>query len=351
LLLVGLCTVAGCSQHPTAPTAATDGVPAVAAALAEEGTPASAMRSLAGRATNVLTGAGAAGVAIEIAGVAELAADAEGTFALESEAPDGRYRVTVSGASVVERQTSLAFPGGTALLSLIPTSFNLSAFDEMVRHFGEPGVLKRWTQAPTLVIETSWLDRDASIDASGLPRDALVASAEQQSEAAIHEVVGQLSRALPLLTGGQLTAFGSVSRQTTAVGEALPFDTWSNAITVVRYPGAGACQGFTSIAYAEDYSIISARILLQSCTNSLAGAVVAHELGHALGYAHVSGTSSVMMATVVSDVTEFDRQAATIAYLRPPGNRAPDVDPEAFTVNQPQRKSASGRVRIVSLVP
>jgi hypothetical protein len=111
--------------------------------LAEDGAaPPEALRSLAGRATNVLTGAGAAGVAIQITGVADLAADANGNFALQSEAPGGRYRVTVSGATVVERQTSVTFPGGTALLSLIPTSFDLRAFDEMVRHFGEAGVLK-----------------------------------------------------------------------------------------------------------------------------------------------------------------------------------------------------------------
>lgn len=350
LIVVLLCTAA-CSQHPTAPSAEFDRVSAVGSASVEDDAAPVVLRSLAGRATNVLTGAGAGGVAIQIIGVADLAADANGNFALESEAPAGRYRVTVSGANVVERQTSLAFPGGTALLSLIPTSFNLRAFDEMVRNFGEPGVVKRWTQAPALVIETSLLDRDVSLDASGIPHDTVVASADQQSDAAIDELVRQLTRALPLLTGGQIAAFSRVSRQTTAAGEAVPFDTASHVITVVRYPGTGTCRGFTSIAYGEDYSVLAARSLLQVCTGSLVGAVVSHELGHALGYGHVTGTSSVMTATVVGDVTEFDRQAATIASLRPPGNRAPDTDPDPFTVNQSRRGSASGRVRIVSLVP
>jgi len=351
LIVALLCTSVACSQHPTAPSAEFDRVSAVGSASAEDDAAPVVLRSLTGRATDVFTGAGAAGVAIRVAGVADLAADANGSFALESEAPDGRYRVTVSGANVVERQTSLAFPGGTALLSLIPTSFNLRAFDEMVRQFGDVGVLKRWTQAPALVIETSLLDRDASIDASGIPHDTIVASADQQSEVAINEIVGQLTRALPLLTGGQIAAFSRVSRQTTAAGEAVPFDTASNAITVVRYPGTGTCRGFTSIAYAEDYSVVAARMLLQVCTGALVGAVVSHELGHALGFGHVTGTPSVMTATVVGDVTEFDRQAATIAYVRPPGNRAPDADPDTFTVNQSRRGSASGRVRIVSLVP
>jgi hypothetical protein len=346
-----LCTVVACSQHPTAPSGEGDRVSAVGSAATDDGAASAALRSLAGRATNVLTGAGAAGVAIQITGVADLASDANGDFALESEAPDGRYRVTVSGANVVERQTSLVFPGGTALLSLIPTSFNLRAFDEMVRHFGEAGVLKRWAQAPALVIETSLLDPDASLDASGLPREVIVASAEQQSETAINEVVGQLTRALPLLTGGQVAAFSSVSRHTTAAGEEVPFDTASNVITAVRYRGTGACHGFTSIAYAEEYAVVAARMLLQVCTSPLAGAVVSHELGHALGYGHVSGTSSVMTATVVSDITAFDRETATIAYVRPPGNRAPDADPDTFIVNQSRRGSASMRVTIVPFVP
>jgi hypothetical protein len=38
--------------------------------------------------------------------------------------------------SVVERQTTLTFPGGHAMVSLIPSTFNVAAFDEMTRQFG-----------------------------------------------------------------------------------------------------------------------------------------------------------------------------------------------------------------------
>jgi hypothetical protein len=264
---------------------------------------------------------------------------------MESEALDGRYRITASGAAVIERQTSVAFPGDTARVSLIPATFSLAALDQMVRSFGEVGVLKRWTQAPALIVETSMLNRDASFDASGTPLDAVVASAEPMTEAAINELVGQLTRALPLMSGGQLTAFSGISRQTTAAGETVPFDTGSNAVVVARYPGTGVCRGFASIAYTEEYAVVAARVLVQTCTGTLAAPVVAHELGHALGYGHVTSAASVMTATVTGDVTEFDRQAATIAYLRPPGNRTPDVDPEAFTVNQPApARRGAGRI-------
>lgn len=74
-------------------------------------------------------------------------------------------------------------------------------------------------------------------------------------------------------------------------------------------------------------------------------AVVAHELGHALGFAHVSATPSVMAATVFSDVTDFDRQVGAIVFQRPAGNQAPDVDPDVSVNAAPAR--FGGRIRVV----
>lgn len=353
-LAVVLCTAVACSQHPTAPSAAFDGVPAVGAS-SEDG--AVALRALAGRATNALTGAGAAGVTVRIAGVADLAADANGNFALESEAPDGRYRVSVSGANVVERQTSIAFPGGTALLSLIPTTFNVRAFDQMVRQFGEPlGVTKRWTQAPALVIDTSLVDPQ-SVDAGGVPQYPPVASADQLSEASINELVTHFTRALPLMTGGHIQAFSSVSRSTAAAGTVLDMDA-TGTIIVQQFRGLDTqCSGYTFFLYdTMTLEASQARVFMKTCTDARTAAaslasIIAHELGHALGYGHVSAAPSVMTATVTSDVTEFDRQAAAIVFQRPPGNQWPDVDPDAFSVNQPAAMRGAGRTAIVGPVP
>ena len=52
-----------------------------------------------------------------------------------------------------------------------------------------------------------------------------------------------------------------------------------------------------------------------------------HELGHALGYKHVTLRQSIMNPSLGSDITDFDRQGAAIAFQRPPGNHAPDADP------------------------
>jgi hypothetical protein len=42
---------------------------------------------------------------------------------------------------------------------------------------------------------------------------------------------------------------------------------------------------------------------------------------------HVTDRPSIMNPTIGADVTDFDRGAATIAFDRPIGNKAPDVDP------------------------
>jgi len=56
-----------------------------------------------------------------------------------------------------------------------------------------------------------------------------------------------------------------------------------------------------------------------------------HELGHALGYQHVTARPSIMNASIGPEPTDFDRAGATIAFQRLPGNRAPDADPVGVT--------------------
>ena len=306
------------------------------------------MRPVMGQVTDALSGAGVPGVTIRVPEVFEATSDAGGQFGLDAEALDGRYRVVASGAAVVAHEPTLVFPGGPALLPLIPATFNMVAFDEMVRQFGGVAVVKRWIAAPVLIVEMSLLDREMSIDPSGFPKESVIASEQQQSEAAVAALIDNLTRALPLLTGGRFPGFSSIERVTTPAGFPVLLDRLG-AITVVRYPSPVVpCSGYGAFAYFNDFEAAFGRVFLPTCSDA---SLAAHELGHALGYGHVTAVPSVMKAVVTGYVTEFDRQATTIAYQRPLGNRAPDADPEAFTVNEPLRARARGIPVFVGPVP
>jgi hypothetical protein len=69
--------------------------------------------------------------------------------------------------------------------------------------------------------------------------------------------------------------------------------------------------------------------------SSTAERVVPHELGHALGYApnHVAKQPSLMGSPPSFPLTQFDHDAIALINQRPPGNRAPDMDPDDFSLN------------------
>jgi hypothetical protein len=54
-----------------------------------------------------------------------------------------------------------------------------------------------------------------------------------------------------------------------------------------------------------------------------------HELGHALGYRHVTSRTSIMNPSIGPEPTDFDGAGAVLAFQRPVGNRSPDVDPSS----------------------
>ena len=61
--------------------------------------------------------------------------------------------------------------------------------------------------------------------------------------------------------------------------------------------------------------------------------VRAHELGHTMGYNHVTGRTSIMNATPTIEPNAADLLAMKLAFARPPGNKSPDIDPSGFSIN------------------
>jgi hypothetical protein len=59
-----------------------------------------------------------------------------------------------------------------------------------------------------------------------------------------------------------------------------------------------------------------------------------HELGHALGTSHVTLRPSFMSPDGNGGLpNDADKESFRVAARRPPGSRAPDVDPADFILN------------------
>lgn len=293
-------------------------------------TPAPAATTISGRVTNALTDAGAGSIAIAGSGILPATSDASGNFTVGITGGGGAEQVGFSGAAFVTRTTSVRIPGPVAFVSLIPTSFDLPAFNEMFR----VNQLLRWTDAPPLTIQTR------TLQFTGVNDSDFIALDEQMTDAEYVKLVQDLEWALPQLTGGRFTAFASVTRETADPGTRVHILN-TGLITVARYVGltqATTFWGYSRWFFRGDGTITSGESMLDRdfdrSGSPFLRSLHAHELGHALGCNHVTLRPSVMNAAARLEPNDFDRDGARIAFQRPPGNRAPDTDPDAFSANR-----------------
>ncbi len=293
---------------------------------------------VSGRAIDVLSGAPLPGVVVRIDGGAEATTSTDGTFTVTG-AAGGTQRVSLSSDATVARQTQVRVPGDVPTLTLIPRSLDLHSFDEMLR---ARGGLHRWVTAPRLIIERRVLAFTNTTDMS------YVATEHVMSDADASALAADLAWALPQLTGGTFPAFASVDIQTAAEGAAVSISQ-SGAIVVARFEGlesAIAAWGYGRWAWNAAGEVQMGAIMLDRAFDTSSSphrrSLRAHELGHALGYDHVSGSHSAMNASGRIEPTSFDMDATTIAFRRTPLNQSPDIDPDPVTVNR--AKSTRGVV-------
>lgn len=279
---------------------------------------------LQGQTVSAIDGAPAPSLTVRIGVQRPVTTDGNGLFEVEVGGA-GSYDATIRGAAVVERQTKVFGPTGEReRLSLIPSSFDMDAFDEMFRSSG--GRLTRWTTRPSLVVLASVM---AYRNGAGTEYEA---KAEQLTDEEVAAMIAHLTEGLALLTGNTYTSFESIAVERPPAGARVNVRR-EGAVVVGRYDGIvsfvntigygqwserpnGAVTGGTMYLDRDFDRGDTRRRLLRI-----------HELGHALGYLHVESRTSIMNPSIGPEPTEFDRQAAIIAFQRPPGNRAPDTDP------------------------
>jgi hypothetical protein len=310
VLIAGVCVVAvACGKSsPSSPTRS------------------EAPRLLQGQTVSAIDGNAAGQVSVQIANRSAIQSDADGNFQIDLDSP-GTFSVILSGSGVVERRTSLTVPApDRTRVSLIPAGFDVAAFDEMAR--GNKGRLQRWTSRPALVIVGTVMrfspDRTDRFEAMG----------ERMTSEEITGLTEHLNEGLAVLTGSTYTSFASVKVEWPSAGEQVDVQR-TGTIVAGRYNGIEALTqaiGLGNRAEQPDGSVAGGTIWLDRDFERNEGPrrlLRIHELGHALGYGHVTVRTSVMNPELGPPPTEFDRAAAAIAFQRPVGNTSPDTDPGA----------------------
>jgi hypothetical protein len=302
VLLAGACGGAG-SKNPAAPD-----------------TP----RVLQGQTISAIDGSPAGSLSVVVGSHFAVASDANGNFQVDVGGP-GSYDTQVSGTTVVERHTTITGPtADRAKVSLIPDGFDLAAFDEMFRTSNSR--LQRWTTRPGIVIVASVMKYTAN------ETDHYQATGEQLTDDEIASMTANLTEGLTLLTAGTFTSFASVSVEHPQAGEQVTIRR-AGTIVVGRYTGITTLAntiGYGTWAEQADGTIVGGTMWLDrdfDRDDSRRRLLRIHELGHALGYNHVTVRASIMNPAVGPEPTDFDRAGASIAFQRPVGNVSPDTDP------------------------
>jgi hypothetical protein len=301
---------------------------------------------LLGYTVNAIDAAPAAGLVVRVGNARPVTTDAQGYFQAEVVAP-GAYETTISDSTrtIVDRHTTVTVPASArARFSLIPVTFDLQAFDEMFRTTNAR--LQRWTTRPSLVLLASIMSL------KGGSAGSYSATSEQMSDGEVSEMIVHLTEGLSLLTGGTYTTFAAVDVERPAPDERVTV--WRpGTIVVGRYTGVVSTEGtigFGQWAEQPDGSITGGATFLDrefDRVDSRRRLLRIHELGHALGYLHVTSRPSIMNPAIGPEPTEFDRAGASIAFQRSPGNRAPDTDPSSTPTFS---SGPSGRARWASPV-
>jgi Carboxypeptidase regulatory-like domain len=316
LLVVVVVLAAGCGgATPSSPTTP----PPV---VVTPPPPAPSSWTLAGTAVDAVTGAPISGASVAFAKLSTVTSNAGGAWTMTGTGPvDASQPLKVSAPGYVTHDTRIRWQsdGRTSLdILLFPDAapYSLAFYRDLVRNaFEAPDhlePLRRWTVQPNFYINTFNPKTNQPIDAAEL---ALVVNAIQQS--------------VPQLTGGSFTA----STIESGNGARAPRVGYVNVS--FSYEPKGDYCGYSQVGTNPGAIVINYDRCASVCGSlKISPEVVAHEVGHAMGFWHTKA-DGLMSATKFHGCANASfspdaRLHARLAYLRPPGNLDVDVDPDSF---------------------
>ena len=308
-LVVSCSLVVSCGgddSHPAAPT----GVSADVSTWA-----------LGGRVTDSVTGQPVAGAIVTVDGHSPITTDANGRWRVQGKGiAQPRLWTTVAASGFVNRETALSWRAEgreNIELELFPerAPFALGFYRYLVRNGLEEPVslepVRRWTSNPNFYIQTE------------NPRTGRILAAHE-----VEMIVKTIRQTVPQLTGGMLSA-GDIE---TGTSVRAPRRDYINVL-MVHEPAEDFCGRAFVGSNPGQIEINYENCTCSRATTKIPPAVVAHEVGHTLGFWHVD--TGLMEAYMSRDCTntqfsDAERLHGRLAYRRPAGNTDPDRDPTDF---------------------